>query len=1329
MALPIPAFLTRLAAASLLMAASLSAVAGALSSVSVVPADNSTGVVTSYTFTYTVETQVTQDQAVFFVSFPPEFTLGAGSACDWTTITLDTPDDPPTAATCNGAYGSGNTRGVAVNTMAFGGPDVPVGTVVEIVVSDVTNPALAGDYVFDPSATPNFDTGIRTVMSPGDFMPMEIDVAPQQTVTIGAGGVVNGACGGADGGLFTTTPAASLCTTGTASAVTDNPTTFTWDCAGSGGGTDDSCSANLGHELILSISPPSGGSVNCTANPVIDGGNTTCTPTASAGYTFANWSGDCTGATCVLNGVTSSLNPQANFTLNSYAITGTVSPVGAGSGVTCTNNPVDHGTDSSCSYSAPNAGYTFANWSGDCTGATCDLVGVTGAKSVTANFTAPSFAITTAVAPVGAGTAICNPNPVNGGNNASCSATANAGYTFTGWTGDCTGGSCVLAAVASAKSVTANFALNSYSVSGSAAPAAGGSVNCTGSVNHGSSASCTATANSGYNLTGWSGCPNVNGINCDFSNVTANQNVTANFALNSYTVSASVSPVSAGSASCNSPVNHGSTSSCTATAASGFVFANWSGDCTGSSCSLSNVTANKAVVANFAVATYSLAGVASLAAGGSISCTSPISHGGSGTCTATAATGYTLGSWSGCSSSAGNSCTVANITANKTVWATFVINSYTVSAVANPIDAGSATCTSPVEHGDSTSCAANPAAGYRLKDWSGACTGSICAIASVTANSAVTANFELLPTYNVSTSVSPADSGRISCTKDILEGSSATCSAIAKDGFEFTGWGGDCAGTELRCEIPNVTANKSVSATFAQTQATGFNITVGFINAVGKPEANAIAGDQICSAPNPVAGGTTVRCNVDKYRLPDGNTFRGWEGGCTKVEGRTCIIENMASDKRLTIKMGSLATDSLSNLIKVKPAGAGSVWCTQSWANLPLFSNTITDYCQAEANQGYAFEAFVKTCSGMCSQTDYYLEARFKSVPNIPVVVCESCNTSTTDTFTSTTKTSSTTSTPDANGTSTQSTVATTTNTQTGQTNTQIIVAPQNTNSGVVTQPTTTNITDPNLQIQVNPGGSVGFTSNNLNTGMSTSGSIGGSGFSGTTGVGGGGLGGGLGGGGLGGGLGSTVNAGSGSSVTLGQSAQGTNVQVTTSGGQTTSVNTSPDSTTITTGQNQQQVTGTSSTTNVTDSGTSTTAPINRNGQSMTSNVVDVSFQSGSFGPQGITTSAPLVPGATVIVSACCYVPGTTVTFTLRSSGVTGNNIFKPGRHSKTANAEEERVINIDMGTGELVSIGLGSANQPFFTAQPNDPLAPIATGYEVDEESFDLTLTFPAAN
>ena len=55
---------------------------------------------------------------------------------------------------------------------------------------------------------------------------------------------VNGSCGTSNGGTFTTAPSTNLCVAGTVTPITTNPTTYTWSCNGSGGGSNASCTAN-----------------------------------------------------------------------------------------------------------------------------------------------------------------------------------------------------------------------------------------------------------------------------------------------------------------------------------------------------------------------------------------------------------------------------------------------------------------------------------------------------------------------------------------------------------------------------------------------------------------------------------------------------------------------------------------------------------------------------------------------------------------------------------------------------------------------------------------------------------------------------------------------------------------------------------------------------------------------------------------------------------------------------------------------------------------------------------------------------------------------------
>ena len=91
------------------------------------------------------------------------------------------------------------------------------------------------------------------------------------------------------------------------------------------------------------------------------------------------------------------------------------------------------------------------------------------------------------------------------------------------------GAVCNITNIQSNQSVVAQFTSNSYTVSGTASPAAGGSVTCQGPVAYGSSSTCTATPNTGYALVGFSGA--CTGSTCQITNIQSNASVTAQFAL------------------------------------------------------------------------------------------------------------------------------------------------------------------------------------------------------------------------------------------------------------------------------------------------------------------------------------------------------------------------------------------------------------------------------------------------------------------------------------------------------------------------------------------------------------------------------------------------------------------------------------------------------------------------------------------------------------------------------------------------------------------------------------------------------------------------------
>jgi len=121
-----------------------------------------------------------------------------------------------------------------------------------------------------------------------------------------------------------------------------------------------------------------------------------------------------------------------------------------------------------------------------------------------------------------------------------------ANSNFTGWTGDCTGmGSCVLG-INSAKNVTANFEVKTYTLTVSRTGTGSGTVSsnpigiscgtdCSESYTIGTNLQLTQGADSGSGFTSWTGCDSVmwtpDGEICRIFNLHANRTVSADFTL------------------------------------------------------------------------------------------------------------------------------------------------------------------------------------------------------------------------------------------------------------------------------------------------------------------------------------------------------------------------------------------------------------------------------------------------------------------------------------------------------------------------------------------------------------------------------------------------------------------------------------------------------------------------------------------------------------------------------------------------------------------------------------------------------------------------------
>jgi uncharacterized repeat protein (TIGR02543 family) len=226
------------------------------------------------------------------------------------------------------------------------------------------------------------------------------------------------------------------------------------------------------------------------------------------------------------------------------------------------------------------------------------------------------------------------------------------------------------------------------------------------------------------------------------------------------TVTSSPSGISCPGGACSLGIYYGNTYTLTASPATGYKFAGWSGACSGTGTCPLPMTAPENVTATFTLLSETLSvGVSGsgTVTGSGISCPGTCSatytYGTNVSLTASPATGYVFSGWSGACSGTG-ACTVG-MTSGESVTATFALletltvsvsGSGTVTSSPSGISCPS-NCSANYTYGTNVSLSASPAAGYQFTGWSGACSGTGVCTVPMTATKSITAKFALLPGY------------------------------------------------------------------------------------------------------------------------------------------------------------------------------------------------------------------------------------------------------------------------------------------------------------------------------------------------------------------------------------------------------------------------------------------------------------------------------------------------------------------------------------------------------------------------------------------------------
>ena len=458
-----------------------------------------------------------------------------------------------------------------------------------------------------------------------------------------------------------------------------------------------------------------------------------------------------------------------------------------------------------------NSGYTFKNWAENGTKVSTNAsyqFTVNKNRTLVANFekNVNSYTITTSSNPAAGGTT-SGDGSYEEGKSVTITATANSGYTFKNWTEN--GAQVSTSAsyqftVNKNRTLVANFEknVNSYTITTSSNPAAGGSTSGGGSYEEGKNVTVTATANSGYTFKNWTENGTQVSTNASYQfTVNKNRTLVANFEknVNSYTITTSSNPAAGGSTSGGGSYEEGKSVTITATANSGYTFKNWTENGAQVSTNASyqfTVNKNRTLVANFEknVNSYTITTSSNPAAGGTTSGGGKYEYNNAVTVKAKANTGYTFSKWTENGIEVSKELNYTFLaTNNRNLIANFEQNSqnsYVVTLISNPAEGGVTNGSGSYEDGKDVKITATPNKGYEFINWTE--NGSVVTneqnyTFTISGNRTLVANFQK-KTYSVITSVDPIEAGTTTGDGEFLFGSVVTVTVSSNFGYEFKGW-------------------------------------------------------------------------------------------------------------------------------------------------------------------------------------------------------------------------------------------------------------------------------------------------------------------------------------------------------------------------------------------------------------------------------------------------------------------------------------------------------------------------------------------------------------
>lgn len=700
--------------------------------------------------------------------------------------------------------------------------------------------------------------------------------------------------------------------------------------------------SQINYSIAATSNPVGGGSISGAGSYTYNQ-TAPLQATANSGYTFVNWT---EGSTIVSTSasysftVTGNRTLVANFLQNNYTIAVSSNPSNGGS----TTGAGSYTYNQTAQLQAiANPGFTFTNWTEGSTVVSTSATysfSVTGSRTIVANFSQSNYTIAVT----------CNPS--NGGSVTGAGsytynqivqllATADPGYTFINWT---EGSSIVSTStnfsitVTGSRNLTANFSQNNYTIAVSSNPSIGGTTTGAGNYVYNQTVQLQATANAGYTFVNWTEGSTIISTSASYSfSVTGNRTLVANFSQNNYSISASSNPSNCGSITGTGNYTYGQTVQLQATANTGFSFVNWT---EGSNVVSTNanysfvVNANRTLVANFSLISYSITASSNPSIGGTITGAGNYNFGQTVQLQAAANDGYSFVNWTeGSTIVSTNASFSFTVTGNRTMVANFTLVNYSVSVSSNPSAGGSATGGGIYTYGQTAQLQATANSGFSFLNWtegSNIVSTSAAYSFTVTGNKTLVANFSQ-DSYAITANSNPSSGGTITGAGNYNYGQTAALTATANEGYTFVSWMEGAA-------TVSTNATYSFQVTASRTLVANFSVRSYTVIANSNPsQGGTAAGSGIYSF------GQTVQLTATANT---GYTFVNWTEGSVVVSTNLSYSFIVNGTRTLIANFQPI---SYSVLASSNPAGGGVITGSGN------YNYGETAQLQAAANAGYSF--------------------------------------------------------------------------------------------------------------------------------------------------------------------------------------------------------------------------------------------------------------------------------------------------------------------------------------------------------------------------------------